>query len=179
MVCEAWSAILNSGRHSGRAGEATNQAGNRASLRRIPYSQHVAADLSSRRQGGGMEEIFRTIAGNVALGAELVATLLIAIGGIGAFARVVRMLAQRNAHVRTIKDIWLRLAGWILLALEFTLAADIVRTSISPTWEDLGKLAAIAAIRTVLSIFLERDLSTFEKERDDKASTETPRPAQA
>ena len=117
-----------------------------------------------------MEEMFRTVAEYVALGAELVATLLIAAGGIGAFARVVKLLAERNAHVRTIKDIWLRLAGWILLALEFTLAADIVRTSISPTWEDLGKLAAIAAIRTVLSIFLERDLSTFEKERTERSS---------
>jgi uncharacterized membrane protein len=112
-----------------------------------------------------MESAFRTIAEHVALGAELIAMLLIAIGGMGALARVVRLLAQRNAHVRTIKDIWLRLAGWILLALEFTLAADIVRTSISPSWEDLGKLAAIAAIRTVLSIFLERDLGEFEKER--------------
>src|SRR5262245_33947916 len=73
-------------------------------------------------QGGGVEELFKTIAGNVALGAELIATLLIAIGGIGALTRVIRMLAERNAHVRTIKDIWLRLAGWILLALEFTLA---------------------------------------------------------
>ena len=117
-----------------------------------------------------MEAMFTVLAEHIALGAELIAALLIAIGGIGAVVRVVRLLAERNAHVRTIKDIWLRLAGWILLALEFTLAADIVRTSISPTWEDLGKLAAIAAIRTVLSIFLERDLGAFEKERmEDRA----------
>ncbi|HEY7799900.1 MAG TPA: DUF1622 domain-containing protein [Hyphomonadaceae bacterium] len=119
-----------------------------------------------------MESVFQIIAEHVALGAELIAALLIAIGGIDALVRVARLLAERNAHVRTIKDIWLRLAGWILLALEFTLAADIVRTSISPTWEDLGKLAAIAAIRTVLSIFLERDLSTFESERAEARSAE-------
>jgi uncharacterized membrane protein len=112
-----------------------------------------------------MEELFKVVAESVALGAELTATLLIAIGGIGAVVRVVGLVVQKQAHVRTIKDVWLRLAGWILLTLEFTLAADIVRTSISPSWEDLGKLAAIAAIRTVLSIFLERDLSAFEKER--------------
>ena len=114
-----------------------------------------------------MEEMFQAAASYVALGAELVATALIAIGGLAALARTIRMIVEGRAHVRTIKDIWLRLAGWILLALEFTLAADIVRTSISPTWEDLGKLAAIAAIRTVLSIFLERDLSAFERERDE------------
>lgn len=115
-----------------------------------------------------MEEAFKVVAENVALAAELIATLLIAIGGVGALVRVVGLIVQKQAHVRTIKDVWLRLAGWILLALEFTLAADIVRTSLSPTWEDLGKLAGIAAIRTVLSIFLERDLSTFEKERDEQ-----------
>jgi uncharacterized membrane protein len=119
-----------------------------------------------------METTFQIVAEHVALGAELIATLLIAIGGVGALVRVIRLLAERNAHVRTIKDIWLRLAGWILLALEFTLAADIIRTSISPTWEDLGKLAAIAAIRTVLSIFLERDLSSFEEERAERRTAE-------
>ena len=117
-----------------------------------------------------MEGAFQVIAGHVALFAELAATLLIALGCIGAAVQVGKMIVQRAARMRTIKDIWLRLAGWILLALEFTLAADIVRTSISPSWEDLGKLAAIAAIRTVLSIFLERDLSAFEKERAGDAA---------
>jgi uncharacterized membrane protein len=119
-----------------------------------------------------VETTFRTISEHVALGAELAAALLIATGCIGALARVVRMAFERQIHVRTIKDIWLRLAGWILLALEFTLAADIVRTSISPTWQDLGKLAAIATIRTVLSIFLERDLGAFEKERTERPEKE-------
>jgi uncharacterized membrane protein len=72
--------------------------------------------------------------------------------------------------MRTLNDIWPRLAGWILLALEFTLAADIVRASLSPAWEDIGKLAAIAAIRTALSFFLERDLSEFERGRTERAA---------
>jgi uncharacterized membrane protein len=42
--------------------------------------------------------------------------------------------------------------------LEFALAADIARTAIEPDWEDIGMLAAIAAIRTALNFFLERDL---------------------
>ena len=119
-----------------------------------------------------METTFEIVAEHVALGAELIATLLIAIGCIGALVRVIRMVAEKHTHIRTIKDIWLRLAGWILLALEFTLGADIVRTSISPSWEDLGKLAAIAGIRTVLSIFLERDLNSFEKERAERRAGE-------
>ena len=59
----------------------------------------------------------------------------------------------------------LRFASWILLSLEFALAADIVRTAIAPTWDDIGQLAAIAAIRTFLNYFLERDLEAFMHER--------------
>jgi uncharacterized membrane protein len=44
------------------------------------------------------------------------------------------------------------------LALEFLLAADILRTAISPTWTDIGQLAAIAGIRTFLNYSLAHDL---------------------
>ena len=50
------------------------------------------------------------------------------------------------------------MARWLLLGLEFMLAADIVRTAISPTWSELGQLALIAVVRTFLNYFLERDL---------------------
>ena len=59
--------------------------------------------------------------------------------------------------------VWLRFAGWILLALEFALAADLVRTAIAPSWDDIGKLGAIAGIRTFLGYFLGRDLETAEE----------------
>lgn len=111
-----------------------------------------------------MQPLFIHVAEYVALGAELSAAVLIAIGVIEALGRVATQVVGRRP-IRVLKDVWLRLAGWILLALEFSLAADIVRTSIAPTWEDVGKLAAIAAIRTVLSIFLERDLTSLEREQ--------------
>jgi uncharacterized membrane protein len=124
-----------------------------------------------------MESAFIAIAENIALVAEIIGALLIAIGVLDATVRLVLLMAARRVGMRTIKDIWLRLAGWILLSLEFQLGADIVRTSISPTWEDLGKLAAIAAIRTVLSIFLERDLDAFEKEQPARSRPDQPQPA--
>jgi uncharacterized membrane protein len=52
-------------------------------------------------------------------------------------------------------------ATWLLLALEFELAADVLRTAISPTWDDVGQLAAIAAIRTGLNYFLEKDIDKY------------------
>ena len=58
------------------------------------------------------------------------------------------------------KGIFVRLGVWLLLGLQFALAADIVRSVISPTWN--GQLAAIAVIRTFLNHFLEKDLDEFE-----------------
>jgi uncharacterized membrane protein len=44
------------------------------------------------------------------------------------------------------------------LALEFLFGADILRTAVEPTWEEIARLAAIAAIRTSLNYFLQREL---------------------
>lgn len=60
--------------------------------------------------------------------------------------------------------IWLRFGIWLLLGLEFELAADIVRTAIAPSWTDIGQLGAIAVIRTFLNYFLERDVERYGEE---------------
>jgi uncharacterized membrane protein len=52
----------------------------------------------------------------------------------------------------------------LTLALELLLAADILRTAVAPTWDDIGKLAAIAAIRTVLNYFLEKELRQMQQQ---------------
>jgi uncharacterized membrane protein len=67
------------------------------------------------------------------------------------------LIAPGSGH----KDryVWLRFARWLVAGLTFQLAADIIETSIAPTWQDIGRLAAIAAIRTGLNYFLERDIS--------------------
>ena len=52
---------------------------------------------------------------------------------------------------------------WLLLGLEFALAADIIGSVVSPTWEDIGQLGAIAVIRTFLNYFLEHDLEKAER----------------
>jgi uncharacterized membrane protein len=52
---------------------------------------------------------------------------------------------------------------WLLLGLEFELAADIIGSVISPTWKDIGELGAIAVIRTFLNYFLEKDLEQADR----------------
>lgn len=49
--------------------------------------------------------------------------------------------------------------GWLIVALEFQLAADIVGTIISPTTGNLVELGAIALVRTFLNYFLNKELN--------------------
>jgi uncharacterized membrane protein len=58
-------------------------------------------------------------------------------------------------------------AGRLLaLGLEFQLASDLLRTAVAPSFEDIGKLAAIAAIRTALNFFLAREIREERTELD-------------
>ena len=52
-------------------------------------------------------------------------------------------------------------ASYLLLALEFLIAADIILTVIHPTFEEIAILASIVAIRTVISYFLEKEVDKF------------------
>ncbi len=52
-------------------------------------------------------------------------------------------------------------ASYLLLALEFLIAADIIATVIHPTFEEIAILASIVAIRTVISYFLEKEVDKF------------------
>ena len=68
--------------------------------------------------------------------------------------------------------VWLRFGVWLLLGLEFELAADVVRSAISPSWSQIGQLAAIAVIRTFLNYFLEKDVERYSPEPPLQTQTE-------
>ena len=87
---------------------------------------------------------------------ETFGALVIAAGLVVAVAALLRQLfsypAQNFQYVR------LYFARYLTLALELQLAADILSTSIAPDWDQIGKLAAIAVIRTALNYFLNREM---------------------
>lgn len=111
-----------------------------------------------------MEETFRNAASYVALLLESLVVLTVAAGAIEALYRTVLAGIAPGSTDWSRRAVWLRFAGWILLSLEFALGADIVRTAIAPSWDDIGKLGAIAGIRTFLGFFLGRDLETAEED---------------
>lgn len=105
-----------------------------------------------------MEDIFKNVAIYVALALEAISILVVAFGGLEAAYRSLWPLLRGRVNHGMRRAAWLSLARWLLLGLEFMLAADVVRTAISPDWEAIGQLGAIAVIRTFLNVFLERDL---------------------
>ena len=112
-----------------------------------------------------MEEWLYVGAGAVALAIEVVAIMVIAYGSVAALISVVRvvMLGGSNAEKRLV---WMTYAQWLVVGLTFQLAADIVSTTVAPTWDQIGRVAAIAAIRTMLTFFLDRDIEAI-RERDE------------
>lgn len=108
-----------------------------------------------------LEILFREIAAYAALLLEAVVVIIILAGAIETLCNIVRYrfaIARQDGERRRM---WMGFARWLILALEFALAADIVRTAIAPTWTEIGHLAAIAAIRTGLGFFLERDVESL------------------
>jgi uncharacterized membrane protein len=110
-----------------------------------------------------MEELLHEIARYVGLVIEAIAILVIAIGAVEALIATLRvMLGGRASNIEK-RAVWLDFARWLVAGLTFQLAADIVQTTVAPTWDEVGRVAAIAAIRTFLTFFLDRDIDAIRE----------------
>lgn len=90
------------------------------------------------------------------LAVEFTGAVIIGIGiAIGLAALVSSVARGRGVQFTAIR---LTVARYLALALEFQLAADILSTAIAPTWTEIGKLGAIAVIRTGLNFFISREM---------------------
>jgi len=87
---------------------------------------------------------------------EATGAAVIGVGVVIVLYRFARSLVARR--VVRYNEIRLTLARFLALALEFQLGADILSTAVAPTWEQIGKLGAIAVIRTALNYFLTREM---------------------
>jgi len=118
-----------------------------------------------------VEEFFVQAAGAAVLLIEAAAVLVISFGSLEALFKLLVVMATPGASHGMRKAIWRRFGVWLLLGLEFALAADIITSVISPTWQDIGELGAIAVIRTFLNYFLEHDLENAETAAERTQST--------
>ena len=117
-----------------------------------------------------MESLLHDAARVVVFCAEAIALLLIAIGIVEAVVSIVRLLFAGHATADRKRAVWLEFARWLVAALTFQLAADIVSTSLAPGWDEVGRLGAIAAIRTFLSYFLDREVEQTRRSRQGESA---------
>ena len=115
-----------------------------------------------------MEILFQEIARSVALAIQAIAVLVVAIGTLRAVVDMVRVALASGGREEQ-RKVWVHYARWLVAGLTFQLAADVVSTSFSPTWDEVGKLAAVAGIRTVMSFFLDREMEDVGRLRQASA----------
>jgi len=104
---------------------------------------------------------------------DALALLVILVGTI----QVVVMVAHASFKPlgdQLARQAWLRYARWLVAGLTLQLAADIIETSISTSWQTIGRVGAIAVIRTFLNYFLERDVEKQQRECALPESAQTP-----
>lgn len=94
---------------------------------------------------------------------EGAAVFIIAFSILRTISKFIRTYRKRDSE-EFYHEIRLDLGLSLALSLEFLLAADIVATAVTPTWEAIGLLAAIAGIRTFLNYFLHKEVKELEKE---------------
>lgn len=98
---------------------------------------------------------------------EAISALCVALG----LFSTLRLAASRKPHELGFSALRLRFGSWLALALEFQLGADIVATTVAPSFEALAKLAMIAVVRTFLNYFLQRELEAGRRAVDTQVDS--------
>ena len=117
-----------------------------------------------------VEELAREVVDLMIPIVEIISAVVIGVGVLVSFAAYV--LSELRIRPRPYEAIRLQLGRFLALGLEFQLGSDILGTAVSPTFAEIGKLGAIAAIRTLLNFFLSQELDRERQEvaRQDAAT---------
>lgn len=135
-------------------------------MRYLYFIQETIPEPGYAVEGTRTEEIVVAFVQWLRLGVEAIGAVIIALGVIIALYYFIQALIPPQEE--SYNKIRLVLARYLALALEFQLAADILSTAVAPTWDQIGKLGAIAVIRTLLNFFLTKEIA------EEKRATGTP-----
>lgn len=120
-----------------------------------------------------LEVIVTDTTGLVVLFIEAVVLVVITVATLLAVGRTLGLLSTPpSERTEQSRQIWLGYARWLVAGLTLQLGADILESSIAPTWHAIAQLGAIALIRTFLSYFLERDIQEVSEPTGRHESTE-------
>lgn len=116
------------------------------------------------------EKFFLSILDKIEFTISIVSVLIVVYGAIIAVFTFIRIELVRFRHTHNIQRIRVIRAdfgSYLLLSLEVLIAADIIKTIVNPDLTDLLILVAIVVIRTVLTVFLNKEIQDIDKERDE------------
>lgn len=115
------------------------------------------------------EELLALLIGWLRLAIEAMGAVIVGYGVASTVYNGVRARLASGAELY--RETRVRLAHFLVLGLELQLASDILGTAIAPSWEEIGKLGSIAAIRTALNFFLEREQREMRNEQHQTRET--------
>jgi uncharacterized membrane protein len=122
-----------------------------------------------------MEEWLHLVTKDTVVIIDAMALIIVATGSVEAFFTGLRVAFPAPAH-RRFREVLVRYGRWLVAGLTFQLAADIIETSIAPSWQEVGQLGAVAVIRTFLNFFLERDLAELETGAHNRSGSDSQGP---
>lgn len=96
---------------------------------------------------------------------QICAAVLIGLAALEATVRALIVFFRRRTAESATDEVRLRLGRWLVLALEFQVAADILRTAVAPSWDEIGQLAAIIVLRTLLNFFLQKEIEKGSRDQ--------------
>ena len=124
-----------------------------------------------------MHELFLTLSGWSAGVINFMALIVIVYGSLEAAIASINGMIHREPAQSHLNERFVRFGRWLVVGLTFQLAADVIETATTTTedgWADIGRLAAIAVIRTFLSYFLERDMKEMAEAKALEEHAEKP-----
>lgn len=120
-----------------------------------------------------MEALFIDTSRRVILLIEVIVLAMVAIATLVATWRTLRLgTVPATERMSRARSIWLDYARWLVAGLTLQLGADILESSIAPTWQAIAQLGTIAVIRTFLNYFLERDIREVSERVQGHAGTD-------
>ncbi len=132
--------------------------------------QEGANSIIQAPHAGAVESTIINVVQWLRLIVETTGAIIIGLGVLAAAYQFLRALIP--PQLESFNGIRLTLARFLALALEFQLGADILSTAIAPSWDQIGKLGAIAVIRTGLNYFLTREMREEGRRQKEKGESE-------
>jgi uncharacterized membrane protein len=94
-----------------------------------------------------------------------IGVMIMAYGGVKSAIHFMLSTIRKQNHLPYIR---IELGKHLALGLEFLVGKDIIESIMQPTWDELGKLAAIIALRTAVTLMLSWELKEIKEELDEE-----------